>query len=57
MKGRYKMKKQYRTIDDILKDFKTDDKGRTLWNVSNDTNHDEWIVLELESKDEKNSDK
>lgn len=46
------MKKQYRTIDDILKEFKTDDKGQTLWNVSRDTNHDEWIILNLEDEDE-----
>lgn len=51
------MKKQYRTIDDILKEFKTDDKGRTLWNVSRDTNHDEWIILDLEDEDEKNLEK
>lgn len=49
------MKKQYRTIDDILKEFKTDEQGRTLWNVSRDTDVEKWVLFEDE--DENNLEK
>lgn len=49
------MKKQYRTIEDILKEFKTDEQGYALWNVSMDSNRENWIEFKLEDDDEESS--
>lgn len=51
------MKRQYRTIDDIMQDFKTDEQGRTLWNISDDTDVEKWVLFEDEDEDENNLEK
>lgn len=39
------MKKQFRTLDDIFKEF-VDYEGRCYWNISLDTDKNEWWTFD-----------